>query len=524
MNAFGLAVAVCSLAIAATAAGVDSGKPPAGSGVIPTPRVEKLPGGRVVLAPRGKPVTCSAEGVSAEESMPVKEGCRLVERRLKVLGAAWRTVSAMPAAGGPAAVRIRKVAPEALSGLLGRAGAKVKLDPTRLEQAYVLGAEGDAVTVSACGGPGLYYGLVTLVQLLARDERGSVCVPAATLADYPEVGLRLAKTSASANPVEKVGAFSAWLPVMKMNLLGLQYHGGSSMKPEGNFARNIEAHCRRCRRGGILKTVVYFCPFRGRRAAKGADAGGGAYDFRKPEHRKAYVDFLLSVLEEGAHGVEIDYNDWPDRKSGVGIEDVINLACKGIAEKHPEAYVLYCPPAGGASSYRGKASPEMRRILSKVPAKVWPLWTGMRTLITKPLKAEQVEAWTRTAGRRPFLWVNRVSLGVASHFARRVPEAGGAYAFRGGFLPKELHRLVEGVHFNAGISKGYNRLTGEFAPGSLAYLATAADYVWNPHDWSPGESARRARRFVDVMRPVLRGAEAEKPPETGAAGAVKGAP
>ena len=50
---------------------------------------------------------------------------------------------------------------------------------------------------------------------------------------------------------------------------------------------------------------------------------------------------------------------------------------------------------------------------------------------------------------------------------------------------------------------GYNQLPTYFAPDALAYLATAADYVWNPHKWEPAESYRRAVRFVEVMAPLL---------------------
>ena len=84
-------------------------------------------------------------------------------------------------------------------------------------------------------------------------------------------------------------------------------------------------------------------------------------------------------------------------------------------------------------------------------------------------------------------------------FARLVDEVPGAFAFRGEFLPKELNRLFEGVHFNAG-SPGYT--PSESKVELLSYLATAADYVWNPHDWEAVESCRRARRFVEVMLPL----------------------
>ena len=71
-------------------------------------------------------------------------------------------------------------------------------------------------------------------------------------------------------------------------------------------------------------------------------------------------------------------------------------------------------------------------------------------------------------------------------------------------LPKNLNQLFEGVHFNAGMDKDYVTLRSQkFSPEALAYFATAADYVWNPHDWEAAESCRRARRFVSIMGPLL---------------------
>jgi hypothetical protein len=78
-------------------------------------------------------------------------------------------------------------------------------------------------------------------------------------------------------------------------------------------------------------------------------------------------------------------------------------------------------------------------------------------------------------------------------------------------LPKDLNRWFEGVHFNAGISSGYNQLRGQFEPASLSYLATAADYVWNPRGWDAAESVRRARRFVAIMFPLVQAADTRGP-------------
>jgi hypothetical protein len=293
------------------------------------------------------------------------------------------------------------------------------------------------------------------------------------------------------------------MPLYKMSHVGLQFHGKTSLELDDNFVANVKTVCGWARRSGICETVVYFCPFRG-------EPGAGAYDFRRPEHKAAYAKLLQGFLAQGAHGVEVDYNDWPG-SAETPIEDVINLACEAVRKKAPAAYVFYCAPNKGTSQYRGPATPEMTRILSKVPTNVWPLWTGdaiqvgaPKALITKPLTVEMVEAWTQAAGRRPLLWVNRVALGVKYEFGRAIPEVSGARAFQAELLPKNLNQLFEGIHFNAGMDEGYVTLrSGKFSPEALAYFATAADYVWNPYDWDAAESCRRARRFVSIMLPLL---------------------
>jgi len=466
-----------------------SAEPSKPVGVIPKPQIERRGEGKVNLGEAGAALGVTCRGVETDGSMPVKSGLELMTARLAALGGRLATSGAGTARG---TLLIERCSPAAMARIVGEFGGKEVLDSCRLDQAYFLQckAEGDRgnILVKACSELGIYYGLVSACQLVERDERNRICAPVMTIADWPEVGLRLAKTSASLNPTRRIMGLARWLPVYKINMIGLQYHGGSSKSPEETFLENVATVCAHARRTGILKTVVYFCPFRG---------GERAYDFRGQDDRTKYLDWLNSVLEQGADGIEIDYNDWPDKESKVPIEVVINLVCDGIARRHPDAYILYCPPA---SMYRGMIKPAMVETLSKVPRKVWPLWTGMHTLIDV-LREQDVEEWTRSAGRRPFLWINRVFIG--GQFSRQLDGQGDAYVFRGEALPRELNRLVEGVHLNAGLSKTYNRLPRRFTPAALAYLATAADFIWNPRDWQAEESYRRAVRFVEITAPLL---------------------
>ena len=458
--------------------------------VIPRPQIAHSEGGLVKLSAGSGPLQVSFRGTSPAESSTCAQGLQLLSKRLTLLGAGG---AALETDQRNAQVVGAKLSPQAFSRMLRSQGAPKEITGKRLEQTYTLvckpadGKQG-SVQITACSDLGIYYALVSLCQLLEKSAGGGIALPVVRIADWPEVGLRLSKTSASTTPLPELQDYASWLPLYKLNVMGLQFHGTNS-NDDTVFRANVKALCSRARQEGILETIVYFCPFRGK-----------GYDFNSAVDQQRYAGFLQWMLEQGADGVEVDYNDWPGRATP--IENVINLACRAVAEKNTQAYVLYCPPSRGTSVYRGPASAEMTRILSLVPTNVWPLWTGMATnnaLIEKPLDPSDVERWTRAAGRRPFLWVNRVGPRDKYNnrpFARPLPELPGAFVFRGDFLPKELNQLFEGVHFNTiPITSADTQM--------LAYMATAADYVWNPQAWEAVDSCRRAKRFVEIMLPLV---------------------
>ena len=466
-----------------------SASPPSDSSVIPTPQLERNTGEMVCLSSERPNVLLQKAGDPPTEAEAVRLGINLIRARLRNLGSDLQDTDEQRCGG---TLIIEYLSNDRMLQLLRESGTAAPTDPRRLRQAYVLRVEetttGFVLQVSACSGLGAYYGLLSACQLLDSDENGRIRLPVTTLFDWPECPLRLAKTSASENRLETIEAFSVWLPAFKLDMLGLQYHGDNSKTPEPPFFDNVESLCPRLRKEGLLETVVYFCPFRG---------GDKSYDFRQDEDRAKYAELLRWILAQGAHGVEIDYNDWPDKTSGVPVEDVINLACGIVDDCDPDVHVLFCP---SLTMYRGMAKPELSQTLSRIPERVRPLWTGRQTLIDE-LPAEDVEQWTKQAGRRPFLWVNRVFL--HGQFCRFLPDAPDVGVFRGEALPRELNRLFAGVHFNAGLGRGYNRLPRRFTPQALAYLATAADFLWNPKKWQPERSAANAARLVEIMTSLL---------------------
>ena len=86
-----------------------------------------------------------------------------------------------------------------------------------------------------------------------NDDAGRIVVPSLTILDWPEIGFRLSKTSALDNELSMLRLFSDWMNVFKINMVGLQYHGGNSQAPEALFLTNIELLCRELRDDGILE-------------------------------------------------------------------------------------------------------------------------------------------------------------------------------------------------------------------------------------------------------------------------------
>lgn len=468
--------------------------------ILPRPVIEKASGERVVLIPPRMRLTIA----SPDQATPaITEGITLIGSRAEALG--YKIALDEPA---KAQIILTRCSEQTMASLLKSHDLEQKLEPDRLKQAYHLLVDPSpsaraCVQIQAVHDWGLYYGMVTACQILDTTDRRDLDAPAVEILDFPEIARRLVKTSAANRP-EAVTQGVTMLPIFKISQVGLQFHGRSSTsskEPGADFTTNIKTLCSKLREAGTIETIVYFCPFRGHPdAATGRIAG--AYDFTLESDKTAYAEYLRWIMAQGAHGIEVDYNDWPGSPE-VPICDVLNLAYDTVKKRDPDAYVLYCPPGRGKESYIGLPTPDLRQTLSRVPPGIWPLWTGLATLIREPLPPEKVETYTKEAGRRPFLWLNRVGLGVKESFSRQVPGLEDRRVFAGNRLPRELNRLFEGVHFNTSYIPTDSQLPVVFDPEELVYLATAADFVWNPHRWEPAESYRRAVRFVEIMIPLL---------------------
>ena len=279
--------------------------------VIPAPRVVHRGGVRATVSLRGMGrVLVRYKPAGLEKRPAVAGGVALLKKRMEVLGGDEDD------AGRVLRVQLEKLSAARLAELMQSRGAEALTSGARLDQAYSLeiGDNGD-IQLAASGDLGFFYGLMTLCQLAEKDDEDDLVLPVVSIADWPDMALRLGKTSATFGDSSRLRLYTRWLPLFRINMIGLQYHGGRSRFPEATFKKRVAMVCREERERGSLETIVYFCPFRGGGKWRGADRDSyrrpGALDMTKAEDRKIYVEFLEWVMDQGAHGIEVDYNDWP---------------------------------------------------------------------------------------------------------------------------------------------------------------------------------------------------------------------
>ena len=467
-------------------------------GISPKPRIEVYGEDKIILR-NANDVDLSVilEDFSIDNSYPLKRGLDLFAKRLKVLGKGsieYSRESAMPQ------LSIQKCTEKELSKLFRENNVKESLGSDKLRQAYFLeakqtGGSTASVVLKACDSPGIFYAFVSLCQLIEVNEANELYIPQITICDWPAVNRRLAKAKAShINSTESIRKFAAWMPVFKLNMIALMDYSENSREPTELFLENVKIICAEEKQKDILSTIVYFCPFR-----------GNNFDFNSDKDIKAYSEFLLWIMAQGADGIEVDYNDWGN-KTDVPIEKVLNIAYTALDKEYPESMILFCPPQKGPIKYRGPATDEASRVLSLTPKKVWPIWVGAPRADSSIMTSTKVNNWINKAGRKPFLWVNRVyPTGLFSYPLKDNP---GAYVFKGERLTKEIGDLFEGVHLNMSMSPEkevhYEQIIpSEFPRVAIEYLATATDFLWNPSDWNANESYKRAERFAKIMMPLL---------------------
>jgi hypothetical protein len=162
--------------------------------VIPRPQVENYGDGAIPLATRAGKVQVVFQNTSPADFAARNQSFRILSKRLRLLGAGDTTIGTSQS---KAQIVITKTTPREFSRALRKHSGAEEITGKRLEQAYTLkcrtASKGRGqVHIKACSDLGIYYGAVSLCQLTDQDPQGNICVPAARLVDWPEIGLRLA--------------------------------------------------------------------------------------------------------------------------------------------------------------------------------------------------------------------------------------------------------------------------------------------------------------------------------------------
>jgi len=97
-------------------------------------------------------------------------------------------------------------------------------EPGTGAQAYRLSIADEAIHIAGNAGPGLFYGIQTLVQLLKRDNAGRLLLPQGTLEDWPKLQLRFLHwdTKHHQDRMETLKRYLDWAARFKVNMIGFE--------------------------------------------------------------------------------------------------------------------------------------------------------------------------------------------------------------------------------------------------------------------------------------------------------------
>ena len=146
--------------------------------VIPRPQIQDYGHGLIQWEPQAAHFKVAFKNISPAASAACKNGFQFLSKRLTLLGAGDATIEERR---GQAHLVITRSSAKDFSRMLCDRGALGEVTGKRLEQAYALVCRPayrnrGSVQITACSDLGIYYGLVSLCQLLDKDERGAfVC-------------------------------------------------------------------------------------------------------------------------------------------------------------------------------------------------------------------------------------------------------------------------------------------------------------------------------------------------------------
>ncbi len=338
---------------------------------------------------------------------------------------------------------------------------------------------------------GAYYGIRTLIQLLDRTPEG-VTVRQAEVQDWPTFTFRLFKGQCWYYRDNLM--FARWAPHFKWNAFGICYTDCPDWRSPPESYKTMVADARRiARESGTMRITQLGNPYmlkeRAIRATSDADIETLAAFFELSLANGSGE--LMLCLDDFAFLPKEDQTKFANL-AGANASIVTRFA-ERIWSKHPNTRILLCPPPYWLTANKSRgyewAHEYLRDLCANIPREISIVWTG-RSVTTVCQEAADIRAYQDLIGaeRHLFLWDNTL----------KMPPGWGNVFRMNAYLEACDHIAASAWPTLAGYTHGEAGIN-TYGPAEIykVPLMTAADYLWNPDQYDPKDSMRRALYWFD---------------------------
>jgi hypothetical protein len=368
-------------------------------------------------------------------------------------------------------------------------------------QAYALAVtttESGETTIAIRGSDplGAYYGIRTLIQLLERAPEG-VTVRQAEVQDWPTFTFRLFKGQCWYYRDNLT--FARWAPQFKWNAFGICYTDCPDWRsPPESYKTMVANACKIAGESGTMRITQLGNPYMLKEKAIRATADADI------ETLAAFFELslangsgeLMLCLDDFAFLPKEDQTKFANLAGANA--SIVKRFAERISSKHPGTRILLCPPPYWLTANKSKgyewAHEYLRDLCASIPREISIVWTG-REVTTLCQEAADIRAYQDLVGpeRHLFLWDNTL----------KMPPGWGNVFRLNAFLAACDHIAASAWPTLAGYTRGEAGIN-TYGPAEIykVPLMTAADYLWNPEQYDPQDSMRRALYWFDENHAV----------------------
>jgi hypothetical protein len=359
-------------------------------------------------------------------------------------------------------------------------------------------ADGNPVTVRMVGRSPIatYYGVQTLIQLLAHNDRG-VTIRYAQVRDWPTYSFRSFKGQCWYYRDNRMMA--RWAPRFKWNVFGPCYTDEPDWRePSAAYRDMIAQLCDQAGEDGVIRIMQLGNPYmlkkKAIRATSDEDIATLASFFELSLGHGS--DVLMLCLDDFAYLPKEDASTFDSLAAANA--HIVSAFAERIWASHPGTRILLCPPpywlrANQAKGYEW-AHDYLRDLCARIPKSISIVWTG-RDVTTRCHQRSDVAAYQALIGpdRGLFLWDNTLKMPPGW---KNVFRANAFLADCDDIAGSAWPALADLVNGEAVINT--------YGPAEVYKipLMTAADYLWNPEAYDPQDALRRALYWFDENHEV----------------------